>query len=240
MAVTAAALRELHRIHRQLSDLRDRRARGPKQIKAREANLARLNEDLARVQGESKAARMRADQKQLQLKSSEEKIGSYRAKLNACTTNREYQALKEQIAADEMACSVLSDEILEALEKIDEYQRLVGEAQQRIADSKSELAKAQGAVRQQNSQFAAEIARLETDVAKAENQLPDDFRTLYDRLVKSKGEDAMAEVQDKTCGGCCQQLTPNLLAVLSSGLGVICKTCGRIIYLAENRAPGAG
>ena len=46
MAVTAAALRELHRIHRQLSDLRERKERGPKQIKAREANLARLADEL--------------------------------------------------------------------------------------------------------------------------------------------------------------------------------------------------
>ncbi len=61
MSSVAAALRELHRIHRQLDDVRDRMERGPKQIKAREANLARLCEDLTRVQGESKAARMRAD-----------------------------------------------------------------------------------------------------------------------------------------------------------------------------------
>ena len=64
MAVTAAALRELHRIHRQLSDLRDRSDRGPKQIKAREANLARLADELAKLQAEHKAARVRSDQKQ--------------------------------------------------------------------------------------------------------------------------------------------------------------------------------
>ena len=183
---------------------------------------------------------MRADQKQLQLKSSEERIANYRSKLNACSTNREYQALKEQIAADEMACSVLSDEILEALEKIDEFQRLVAEAQQRIAGAKGELSKAQEAVSKQNEQLAAEIARLEDGLAAVEAQLSGDFRPLYDRLVKSKGEDALAEAQDNFCGGCCQQLTPNLLAELSRGLGVLCKTCGRIIYTPESRAPGSG
>ena len=45
---------------------------------------------------------------------------SLKAKLNAAASNREYQALKDQIAADQMAGSVLADEILEALEKIDE------------------------------------------------------------------------------------------------------------------------
>ncbi len=33
MSVTAAALRELHRIHQQLAELRDRLERGPKQVR---------------------------------------------------------------------------------------------------------------------------------------------------------------------------------------------------------------
>src|ERR1700684_62266 len=100
MAVTAGALRELHRIHRQLSDLRERKERGPKTIRAREANLSRLAEELARLQADHKAARMRSDQKQLLLKTGEEKILGLKVKLNAAASNREYQALKDQIAAD--------------------------------------------------------------------------------------------------------------------------------------------
>ncbi len=117
MSYTAEALRELHRIHRQLTDVRERFERGPKQVRAREANLTRLGEELTKIQADVKAARVRADQKQLLLKSGEEKIKGLKAKLNAATSNREYQAIKDQIAADEMANSVLADETLEALEK---------------------------------------------------------------------------------------------------------------------------
>ena len=66
--------------------------------------------------------RVAADQKQLQLKAGEEKIKDLKRKLNAAASNREYQILKEQIAADDMAKSVLEDEIIEALEKIDQFQ----------------------------------------------------------------------------------------------------------------------
>lgn len=40
MSFTAAALRELHRLHQQLGDLRDRLERGPKQVRVRQANVA--------------------------------------------------------------------------------------------------------------------------------------------------------------------------------------------------------
>ena len=53
MTVTAAVLRELHRLHRQLADLRERHERGPKQIRAHEANVKKMEEEAARVKGES-------------------------------------------------------------------------------------------------------------------------------------------------------------------------------------------
>ncbi len=233
MAVTAAALRELHRIHRQLTDLRDRIERGPKQIRAREANLARLVDELTKLQGDHKAARVRSDQKQLLLKSGEDKIENLKVKLNAAASNREYQALKDQIAADQMAGSVLADEILEAMEKIDELAAQLAEQQQKIVVSKAELAKAQQAVREQAGALDVDVKRLETALTEAECALPDDFRQNYQRVVNSKGEDAMAEVQGDFCGGCYQQLTPNNMSELSMSIAIFCRNCGRLIYLPE-------
>ncbi len=60
MPGTADLLRTLHRIHQQLGDLRERLERGPKQIKAREANVARLEADLAQAKADSKTARAAA------------------------------------------------------------------------------------------------------------------------------------------------------------------------------------
>ena len=229
MAVSAAALRELHRIHRQLTDLRDRKDRGPKQIKAREANLARLGEELSKFQADHKAARVRSDQKQLLLKSGEDKVESLKVKLNAAASNREYQALKDQIAADQMAGSVLADEILEVMEKIDELAAVVAEQQKKINASKEEFAKAEQAVRDQAGQLGTEVKRLEAELAQAESGLPADFRINYQRIVNSKGEDAMAEVQGEFCGGCYQQLTPNDMSELSMAIAIFCRNCGRLI-----------
>jgi uncharacterized protein len=239
MSVNAEALRELHRIHRQFADLRDRIERGPKQVAAREANLGRMAEELAKIQAETKAARVRSDQKQLLLKAGEDKISSLKSKLNTASSNREYQAFKDQIAADEMASSVLADEILESMEKIDEFQKMIGEAQKKITVAKEELAKVQDGVKQESAVLDAEFKRLEALLKTAETELPEDFQVDYFRVVKSKGADAMAEVQNGFCGGCYQQLTPNNIAELSMSRAIFCKNCGRVIYLPEDRRPTA-
>ena len=139
MSISPDALRELHRIHRQLTDLRGRLARGPKQIQAGEANLQRLEQEHANKKGILTSARVASDEKQLQLKQREDKISDRQAQLNTAASNKEYQAIKEQIAADEQANSVLADEILEALEKLDELEANVNTAADVVAKSKDEL-----------------------------------------------------------------------------------------------------
>jgi hypothetical protein len=238
MLVAAAILRTLHRIHQQLGDLRERMARGPKQLKAREANVARLDAELVQVKQDVKAARVSADQKQLLLRSGEGKILDLKAKLNAANSNREYQAFKDQIAADEMANSVLADEILEALEKIDAFQKLVVEAEQKVAKAKEEAAKSQQHVREQEGLLAGDINRLEAELKESEKELPADFQDAYQRVVKSKGSDAMAPVEGENCGGCFQVITANMFNSLLMNKVVYCGNCGRLLYLPEDRTPG--
>jgi predicted nucleic acid-binding Zn-ribbon protein len=141
MAVTTAALRELHRIHRQLAELHERLERGPRQVRSRAANVKLWESQLAEVQDRAKQTQLTVDRKQLDLRSGEQKIVDLKQKLNTCSSNREYQALLEQIAAAEMASSVLADEILEAMERIDQLRAAVSEKERTVAAGQQELDK---------------------------------------------------------------------------------------------------
>src|SRR5262245_8580046 len=191
MNVTAAALRELHRLHRQLTDLKDRLERGPKQVRAAEGNVKRSELDLTAAKEAHTKTRVEADQKQLQLKGRETRIGELQGKLNAASSNREYQALKEQIAADKQANSVLSDEILEALEKIDTCHAAVATAQANLAKGKEEFAKVKKRVDEAQPGLESEFARLSAELKQAEMVLPDDFKESYQRVAKVRGEGAL-------------------------------------------------
>ncbi|HEY2883265.1 MAG TPA: C4-type zinc ribbon domain-containing protein [Pirellulales bacterium] len=239
MAVTASALRELHRIHQQLADLRDRLDRGPKQVRAKTGSVAAAEEQSAKVHAELKAAKVVLDQKNLQLKSAEGKIIDLKVKLNQANTNREYQALRDQIAADEMASSVLQDEILEAMEKIDTIKATLPEADERVAKAMEELGKTQQQIRSEEDNLRSETKRLEAQLAEAEGVLPDDFRADYLRIVKAKGPDGMAPLEGTNCGGCFQELTINVVNEINMGRVIPCKSCGRVLYLPEDTRPGA-
>jgi predicted nucleic acid-binding Zn-ribbon protein len=233
MSVTAATLRDLHRIHGQLAELRGRRERGPKQIQAHEASVAHLNTELEKARQNVKQTRMLVDKKQLELKTAEQRVVDWKVKLNACQSNKEYQALQEQIAAAEMAGSVLSDEILEGMDRIDELEKSVAAAQEHVAAGNKELAKVREKVEQSAGLIDGDITRLEGELGTLEAALPPDFRADYDRVVKGKGAAGLAPVEDGVCGGCGKQITLNMQNELLLSKPVFCRSCGRLLYVPE-------
>jgi uncharacterized protein len=226
-------LRTLHRIHRQLTDLRERLERGPRQIRAAEANIKHLEEALAAAKSATKDHRMAVDKKQLQLKTSEDKVADLRRKLNAAASNREYQTFKEQIAADEMTNSVLADEILEGLEACDADQKQVAESDASLAAARKKTEQVRAEVAANEPSLRADLARFEAELRETEAGLPGEIRDLYQRTVRQKGEDALAVVENQYCGGCNQQVPLNLCSQIIMGHPVACRTCGRLLYMPE-------
>lgn len=237
MSVTASALREIHRIHRQISDLRSSLERGPRQIRAAEAHLQTLQGSSVAVRDSLKQARMSADSKQLQLRQREDHIKDIERKLNSCGSNREYQTLKEQMAADEQANSVLSDEILETLEKIDELERMLAQQEEQQKKAEAELAAVRERVEEQQARLEAELNRVTSQLHQVETSLPPEIKSDYERIARARGEDALAQVDNETCGGCFQRLSPQTMNLLIMGKATFCSSCGSLLYLPEDTSP---
>jgi len=234
--VTVGALRTLHRIHQQLADLKDRLDRGPRLVRAHEANLKRAEEQLTRIRDEAHRFRVTTDQKQVDLKASEAAIEKRKRQLNEANDNREYQALREEIAAAVAAKDVLEIEILESLEKLDSYHQKVKEAEAALAKTRQEGEKIHRDIQDNEPKVRGDLARLEVELRHCEAALPGDFREAYHRVVRAKGEDALAPVHGEFCGGCNQQIPLNMVNSLLLSRPLFCKACGRLLYIPEEAA----
>ncbi len=233
MTIEASALRELHRLHRQISDLRSRLERGPRQIAALDNNLKRLVEAVAAAKQTYQRTRITINEKELQLREREGRMLDVRGRLNSCSSNREYQAYMEQIAADEQANSVLSDEIIELLDKAASDQDAVKTAEANQQHCAAELAKLTERVESEHAGLESELGRVDRQLKEAELVLPSDVRADYQRVAKAHGEEALAPLEGECCGGCFQRVTPQMLNELTMSKAVFCKSCGRLLYLPE-------
>jgi len=232
MSPTSAGMKQLHDLRLKLREISDQLERGPRQIAARKQNVEKKREELDALRNKLKQMKMVADQKNLQLKSSESRIYDLNGKLNAAANNREYEALRSQIAADTMAKSVLEDEILEALEKVDTAQIDVKKFEQEMTSVDADLQKLTEEVRAKEGGLKEQAAELEKQVAEAEKILPPDIVPQYRRLVQAYGAAALAPVLNKSCSECYVSLTAQVYVELRSGKVRFC-TCGRLMYVAE-------
>lgn len=235
MTVTASLVQLLHRLNRQKTDLKGQLARGPKVVAAAKAKLKNAEDNATGTRAKLMQMKVAADSKQLQMRQREEKIVSLHGKLNAAKENREYQALKDQIAADNQANVVLSDEILELLESIDEMTEVLNAAEAAVVDVGGQVETMEKSVADKRIVLESELARVEGEIAEAEKDLSGDFKREYTRLVAVKGDDAMAQLEGNCCSGCYQSLTPQMLDKLLMGQPVLCPACGRLIYQDPGR-----
>ena len=229
---TAAGLAELHDAHQDTARLRDALEKGPRQVRARRKAVATKEAEIKQLRERLTTLRKLGDEKNLQLRSNEEKIVGLRAKLNQATSNDVFNALKSQIAADTTANSVLEDAILETLDRVDAGSAAVKEAE---ADRDKRAADADAFEQETDAKKAGlerELAAAEARLTEAEKIIPAKLKTDYARLVASHGAKALAEIDDRVCTACSTTISPQQKVQLNMGEFVFCRNCGRLLYRA--------
>ena len=235
MSADMQILRDLHRMHCQIADIQSQLDRGPRQVKAAQLQSDAANNAVEQCRAAIRQKKMEADRKQLQMRERESKLSDLEVKLNQAKANREYQALKEQIAADTQANVVLSDEILEALEEVDSLEKSLGPLLSLLEEANQAQKKLQDSIEARLASLRVDLQRIQTDLAKAEPTLSGEFLSEYQRIIPNRKDDGMAEVDGQSCGGCYTILSPQNLDRLLMGRHVACSSCGRIIYTPEAR-----
>lgn len=234
LEIGAALLRTLHRIHRQRADLSGQIGRGPRQIAAGESLVGQAQQRRDAAAETLRRARMSADEKQLQLQSREAHVQGLKAKLNTAASNREYSLLRDQIAADQQANSVQSDEILETLERIDTLQAELAEAERELEREQQEHAQRTAEIDARMQLLREELGRVDEELTRTEAQIPATILRDYRRMVEAKGEDALAPVEGDSCGGCYQTLTTQVMSQLRLSQLIHCPSCNAFLYLPED------
>ncbi len=231
MEIDYALLHKLHLKLRAQADLKEQIDKGPKRVKYAQTRQAHAQAAADEAKEALTQGKMAADRKQLQLNEREAKVEDLKAKLNACKANKEFKLLKDQIAADEQANSVQSDEIFEQLERTDVLEAELASVREKLEKAATETKKVTATIDAQLIKLKAELNVVEEEISAAESKLPFDLKGDYVRCVAAKGDNALAETDKETCGNCNQQLTAQVKTQLAMQRTVICKACGSILYM---------
>jgi len=226
-----ADLTQLHRLHLALKEVQDQLTRGPRQIKARENVMAQIDAERVAKEEELKQTRAAVDRKNLDLKTNEAKLKDLDRKLNEATNNKEFGILRGQIAADNAANSVLQDEVLEILERVDRVQVEITEIKAKRVKAEQERDRSAAEFAAKAEDLKKQEAALRGQVGGAEKDLPVAIMDRYRRLVEAHGADALSSADRGMCNSCYVSLTSQHYVQVASGEFLFCSSCGRLLYV---------
>jgi predicted nucleic acid-binding Zn-ribbon protein len=229
----ATTLRELHRLHKHAEDLRTQINRGPQTIKAHQEKTAKQEELLHQAQDSIKKLKIALHEKEVSLKAQQQVVAKHEKQLNEVTSRKEYDALRSEIENDRKACTKIEDEMLVVMEEIETRNLQIPEYEKAVKKGKEDTARVIDDVQTRRNQFTDLLNEALKSIREVEVSLPEDVKALYDRLVAAKGDSAMSSVQGRTCSACYTEITAQNHNDLLQEKLVLCKSCGRILYLPE-------
>jgi predicted nucleic acid-binding Zn-ribbon protein len=244
MPAAAADLRELHTLHQRAKALRDRLSSGPKTVAARQAALATRQAAIESARKVLQDARVQLKKKEHTVQSLNARIDDRKVRLNTVKKNDEYKAIQNEIAMEKHQIDKIEGEMLEDMQRIEDLSHTMAAEEADVKTLAAEIAALRQQVESQAAGQRTKLAELETAIVEAEAIIPEDVRERYRRTVKQYGAEAMApaeyepKAQLASCSGCFVALTTQGLTELLNGKHItFCKTCGRILYLADEDRP---
>jgi hypothetical protein len=233
MSGTATLMREIHRLRRFSRDLKEQLDRIPRQQKAYQAKLAAREQALKDEQEAIKKLKVTTSDKEKQLKAKGELMDRYTRQQTDITSRKEHEALMLEMAHAKDSISKLEDEIFAHMTEIDERTAKLPDLQKAIVTVKEEVSKFEAEIGVRKADFEKQFTESQGKLKECEKQIDREDKPQYDRTVNSMGADGFAVVKKKMCTECNTEIIRTMELNLHNDEFVVCRTCGRILYLPE-------
>jgi len=231
MAGITDVLREIHRLRRHARDLQEEIDRGPVRLKARRAVAAKGEEAYQAAQDALKKLKVATHENEVTLKATHTQISKYERQLDDVADKKQYDALQHEIAAARQKAVALEDTILEEMSEAEERTAKLPEQLQAAKKAKDDLAAFEREQAERLARLAEQLKAALAELKGVEKNLPEQFVAHYRRMVNAFGADAMAPIQNQACAHCNSQITVQQMHDLETGEFVLCRSCGRALYL---------
>ena len=205
-------------------------------VQKKQNQIQQKKSELMKLGDEIKTFQKTAGVKEVELKSREAEIAKLRLQMNQVKNNKEYGAIKNEIAGKETDKSVLEDEILKTMSGFEEMLQRFKSLEKEIEREESQLQEIQKRVESDVKVIDVEIAELKKKHSEYASLVDSDTLQHYNRLASHKDALAVVGVVNKVCQGCFMAITAQTLNKLMSDREITCcHSCGRILYLDDGK-----
>ena len=228
------SLVKLQIVDTEIYALRSEKESKPEQIKAMEAAFEEKKQHMATLEKSLLDLQKQRKDRELELGSKEEVAKKLQTQLYSLKTNKEYQAMLQQIQDAKADTSIIEDKILELFESGDKVKNEIDQEKRRLQEEEKIFLEQKKKIEDRIKEIDDRLAQLE---AQRKQIIPDiELKMLaqYERILLSRDGLAIVLVKDSSCKGCNMFVPPQVINLIKMYERIItCEVCNRILYIEE-------
>lgn len=236
MNETLQNLVALQKIDQKIREQKSNSQKLEQEVTEMEKSAVKSQKEYDRIIEQAEENQRKRRQKERDLEAKEAALKKYKGQLFQIKTNREYEAMLEEISTTETDIGLLEEEILRLMEEGEALNVTTQEKKKQIDKEKEE---SQRVVVEKRKQ----IKVIEEITNKTESQRPEILEKLerniiveYQKLLETRQGLAMVTARDGVCGGCYISMRPQMFEELKRNEKIFhCPSCNRFLYWDHNR-----
>ncbi|MGB2402607.1 MAG: zinc ribbon domain-containing protein [Akkermansiaceae bacterium] len=222
-------------------------------LQDRDQRILSLEEDIKRIPNSKEQAKQRlandnelvanakkaVQENEVAIKNLELDIGTRKNTLDRLKVqqyetkkNDEFTALENEIARYNQEVDELETKELELMENADMLRVDLDKAEAALALTQGMVDEEIAQLDQRADEVKAQHEEVSNERAKLASAVDADLLSLYERLMSSKGGDAIVSAEKSQCHGCHMKVVPATMIKVQAEKEVTqCENCGRILHL---------
>lgn len=228
------SLVQLQKIDSEIYALKDEKKAKPEETKAIEASFEEKKKNLAALEKTSLDLQKQKKDKELELGTKEENTKKLQTQLYSLKTNKEYQAMLQQIEDSKADASVIEDKILEFLEKMDKIKSEVDQEKKKLQEEEKIFNSQKEKVETRVKEIDARLAQLEAERKRLTPEVDPKILAQYERILANRDGLAIVAANNNSCQGCNMFVPPQVINLIKMYERIItCEICNRILYIQD-------
>jgi len=227
-------LSKLQTIDSELYALRAEKESKPLEVKALETSFEEKKEHLAALEKQLLDLQKQRKDKELELASKEESTKKLQTQLYSLKTNKEYQAMLQEIDGVKADASVIEDKILELFEQTDSVKSETEQEKQKLKEGEKLFLDQKKKIEERIKEIDGCLAQLEAQRKQLMPDIEPKILAQYERILLNRDGLAIVSVKDNSCQGCNMLVPPQVINLIKMYERIVtCEVCNRILYIEE-------
>jgi predicted nucleic acid-binding Zn-ribbon protein len=170
----------------------------------------------------------------IELATLNQELGKFQKQMREIKTNKEYDALTNEIVNRKLKISSTEEEILKTLTNIDDLKEKIKQTKQKLEEVEKNSTTQLTSLKKELSSIEDKIKIKKSERKNVTVRIDKRLLSTYERVKQGRGNQVVVTIKKRACGGCFKAIPPQKIQEIREGNRIFtCDNCGRILIWTE-------